>query len=378
MNSSMKSDMKRFLKINIRRSFFCLMLSVYCGMVLPADDYQLLRSSPEGYAAVEPGRVLQFPQDHLPHEDYRIEWWYLTANLTSESGESYGIHWTLFRQSMNSDKNPSGWSSNQIWMAHAALSTPSGHQYEERFARGGIGQAGVKLLDQGAFSAWLDDWSLKSGTQSPLPGSLTFTLEDKTIALDLKVSTPWVLQGDKGFSKKSAKGQASYYYSQPHIDVVGKISGVDGDIDLIGKAWLDREWSSQPLAPDQPGWDWLSIHLDDGYALMIYRLRQLSGEHWYSGTWVAPDGSSEKLGPEDLVFEPLKLSEVNTKEGETRSLPLHWQVELPAKNKRWTVHAPVPDQWLNTTFPYWEGPVTVTDLVTGSIAGEGYLELTGH
>lgn len=370
--------MNRLRKIDIRRFLLCLLLSIYSGILLSADDYQLLRSSPEGYATVEQGRIFQFPQDHFPHENYRIEWWYLTANLISESGESYGIHWTLFRQSMNSKKDPGGWSSNQIWMAHAALSTPTGHQYEERFARGGIGQAGVKLSDKGGFSAWLDDWLLQSDTQSPLPGSLVFTLEDKTITLDLKVSTPWVLQGDNGYSKKSAKGQASYYYSQPHIDVIGNLSDGGDDIELIGKAWLDREWSSQPLAPDQPGWDWLSIHLDDGYALMIYRLRQADGNHWYSGTWVAPDGSSEKLGPQDLIFEPLELSEVMTGGGETRSLPLHWQVELPAKNKRWTVHAPVPDQWLSTTFPYWEGPVTVTDVVTGASAGEGYLELTGH
>ena len=93
---------------------------------------------------------------------------------------------------------------------------------------------------------------------------------------------------------------------------------------------------------------------------------------------MAPDGTSEKLGPKDLVFEPLELSEIKTHEIEARSLPLRWKVELAAKNKRWTVHAPMPEQWLNTTFPYWEGPVTVTDVITGSIAGEGYLELTGH
>ena len=27
---------------------------------------------------------------------------------------------------------------------------------------------------------------------------------------------------------------------------------------------MDREWSSQPLAPDQTGWDWFSLHLTSG------------------------------------------------------------------------------------------------------------------
>ena len=42
---------------------------------------------------------------------------------------------------------------------------------------------------------------------------------------------------------------------------------------MTGTGWLDREWSSQPLAPDQAGWDWFSLHLDDGARLMAYRLR---------------------------------------------------------------------------------------------------------
>jgi predicted secreted hydrolase len=32
------------------------------------------------------------------------------------------------------------------------------------------------------------------------------------------------------------------------------------------------------------------------------------------------------------------------------------------------------EAWMDTTVPYWEGPVTVT----GSHDGEGYLEMTGY
>jgi predicted secreted hydrolase len=370
--------------VNIKSLFLFLFLFLFLGYWLVidgkvyADDYELLRSSPEGYSKVVSGRALQFPEDHLPHEDYRIEWWYLTANLESDTGEQYGIHWTLFRQSMNPNKNPGGWSSNQVWMAHAALSKPDSHVYEERFARGGIGQAGVNLEPSGDFSAWMDNWSLKGTSASPLPGVLAFTVQDIGISLDLDARTPWVLQGNNGYSQKSEQGQASYYYSQPHIDVVGTLSEQGQDVRLTGKAWLDREWSSQPLAPDQPGWDWLSIHLDDGYALMIYRLRQSSGKDWYSGTWVSPEGVSESLMPDDLVFEPLATTEIKTGENKHRGLPLAWRVVLPKQNRQWSIQASSSDHWLNTAFPYWEGPVVVTDVSSGAMVGKGYLELTGY
>ena len=339
-----------------------------------ADAYQLLRSDPAGYQKVVPEREWVFPADHLPHENFRIEWWYLTANLADESGQSYGVHWTLFRQSLNAKPNPSGWSSNQVWMGHGAISTPQGHVYHQKFARGGIGQAGVEINRQGRFDAWLDDWRLLGRDESMLPGELTFGVDKLKITLSLDMSTPWVLQGDNGYSQKSLKGQASYYYSQPHIDVSGYLKDGERDIKLSGKGWLDREWSSQPLAPDQPGWDWLSIHLDDGNALMIYRLRSTKGDDWISGSWVDPQGRSETLAAGDVVFAEIQRTDVTTRQGQTREMPLHWRVELPEKGLSWVITPQSAQHWLDTVFPYWEGPVNVT----GSTNGKGYLELTGY
>ena len=51
-----------------------------------------------------------------------------------------------------------GWSSPQVWFAHAAVTTPEAHFSTERFARGGIGQAGVTVEP---FRAWIDEWRLK-------------------------------------------------------------------------------------------------------------------------------------------------------------------------------------------------------------------------
>lgn len=364
--------------INRLAANMLLLVSLACATALAEDDaYQLLRGDPQGYAKVTVGKPLIFPADHLPHPDYRIEWWYLTANLTDSNGAHYGVHWTLFRQSMSPAPDAGGWASNQVWMGHAALSTPDGHVYQQRFARGGIGQAGVDVNAQGQFDAWLDGSSLTgtSTSLSPLPGQLVFTVKGYRVTLNMTADTPWVLQGKQGYSQKSNLGQASYYYSQPHISISGQISETAGQpIKLNGQGWLDREWSSQPLAPNQPGWDWLSVHLDDGHALMVYRLRQSDGNDWVSGSWIAPDGSATTLTKEEIIFEPISTTVLTTAGNIQRQLPLHWRVSLPAKNLSWTVTPLSKDHWLDTAFPYWEGPV----MLTGASKGQGFLELTGY
>ena len=44
--------------------------------------------------------------------------------------------------------------------------------------------------------------------------------------------------------------------------VTGRLTIDDKPVDVTGQAWMDREWSSQPLASDQTGWDWFSLHFD--------------------------------------------------------------------------------------------------------------------
>ena len=53
---------------------------------------------------------------------------------------------------------------------------------------------------------------------------------------------------------------------------------IDGQTYTVsGPAWLDREWSSQPLAAEQQGWDWFSLHLAGGAKLMLFQVRQADG-----------------------------------------------------------------------------------------------------
>ena len=133
---------------------------------------------------------------------------------------------------------------------------------------------------------------------------------------------------------------------------------------------MDREWSSQPLAPDQTGWDWFSLHLNSGEKLMLFRLRQTDGQRLLlPATGFRADGKSEQLAPADIRMTPMASTEI-----EGRKLPTAWRIEIPARGV--TIES-VPlnaRSWMGTSFPYWEGPISFT----GSHAGVGYLEMTGY
>src|SRR5204862_6399148 len=74
-----------------------------------AQGFAGLGLNAEGFAAVTPGRIFAFPADHGPHPDFRIEWWYVTANLMDSHGVAYGAQWTLVRQVTRPGAPPEGW-----------------------------------------------------------------------------------------------------------------------------------------------------------------------------------------------------------------------------------------------------------------------------
>lgn len=336
-----------------------------------AQGFADMGATVEGFALPSRATVLEFPADHGAHPEFRIEWWYLTANLTGADGAEYGVQWTLFRTA-TAPVEGKGWESPQLWMGHAAVTTGTEHYVAERLARGGVGQAGVTLNDGAPFRAWIDEWQMVS---TALPGEdaldrLTLQADGEGFgyALELQAEGPLVLQGDKGYSVKSAGGQASHYYSQPFYAVTGELQLPGGPVAVTGSAWLDREWSSQPLAADQTGWDWFSLSFDGGEKLMGFVLRGGDGD-FTSGTWIGADGVAVPLEPGVLQAEALERFTVAGRE-----VPVGWRLTLPDRGLDVTLEALNPGAWMATSVPYWEGPVRVT----GSHQGRGYLEMTGY
>lgn len=328
-----------------------------------AQGFAGLGSSDEGFATPSRGTTFVFPKDHGPHPDFRIEWWYVTANLKDENGTDYGLQWTLFRTALRPGETE-GFESPQIWLGHAAITTPTDHFVAERFGRGGIGQAGVI---SSPFEAWIDEWHLSGDFEGA--AEMHATGENFAYDVSLAAQGPLVFQGDKGYSVKSAGGQASYYYSQPFFEVSGTLSLPTGEVAVTGHAWLDREWSSQPLSEDQTGWDWFSLAFDDGSKMMGFVLRQTDGTAFTSATWITPDGVSTPFPDGVFTADPLQQSQI-----ENRDIPTVWRATLPEKDVDVTVTAINPNAWMGTSVPYWEGPVRIE----GTHSGVGYLEMTGY
>ncbi|MFC6300494.1 iron ABC transporter permease [Pseudomonas sp. CCM 7893] len=343
-----------------------LLLSACDKPAPPEESFAGLGSDAADFAQVVPGKVFSFPEDHGPHDGFRIEWWYVTANLKDAQGNLFGVQWTLFRNALKAGPVQPGWHDSTIWLGHAAVTSATHHYAAERYARGGVGQAGAQAMP---FSAWIDNWSFatRPGAASTL-ADMQLKAGDGPFNYDLHLtsSRPLVLQGDNGYSRKSDQGQASYYYSQPFFQANGSLTLEGKTYHVSGPAWLDREWSSQPLTANQTGWDWFSLHLDSGEQLMLFRVRQKEGGSYLTGTWIDKDGRTQVLHSQDIQLTPLTSTEVDG-----RSVPTRWSLKVPAKQLDITTEAVNPKAWMKVSIPYWEGPVRFE-------GGVGYLEMTGY
>ncbi|MEM9350586.1 MAG: lipocalin-like domain-containing protein [Pseudomonadota bacterium] len=346
--------------MNVRAVLFLLLLAPAAG----AQSFAGLGEDADGFAIPLPGDEFVFPKDHGPHPEYRIEWWYLTANLEGADGRDYGIQWTLFR-SAREPRADETWKSPQTWMGHAALTTPEAHYAAERFARGGSGQAGAQAVP---FAAWIDDWEM-SGPDGLNILDLRARGDEFSYDLDLVAQGPLVYHGINGHSVKSAEGQASRYYSQPFYAVTGSITTPQGPLEVTGQAWLDREYSSQPLGRTQSGWDWFAITFEDGHRLMAFELRDSENADYGSGSWIEPDGTQTPLENGSFDLEPLEVSEVDG-----RQIPTRWRITYPEQELDIEVAAINTQAWNDLIFAYWEGPVRAE----GTHPGIGYLEMTGY
>jgi len=337
-----------------------------------------------GFARALAPRSFSFPADHGPHPDYRTEWWYVTGNLATPEGRPFGFQWTIFRQSLAPQvaERASKWATRDVYLGHFAVSDLSGRRFRsfERFRRGALGLAGASAKP---FRVALDDWVLESQRGATWPARLFASAgegeERAAIDLVLDQGMPPVLQGDRGLSKKSAApGNASYYYSLPRMPAKGEIRIGRNRFAVSGLAWLDREWSTSSLAPDQVGWDWFALQLEGGRELMLYRLRDRDGtaSPESRGTLIAPDGATRAIAWRDL-----NLSETatwtSTKSG--ARYPAAWRIRIPRERLDLTVRPLLADQELDGAFRYWEGAVAVAGSREGKpVSGKGYVELTGY
>ncbi|MEE3026160.1 MAG: lipocalin-like domain-containing protein [Pseudomonadota bacterium] len=410
------------------------------GTSTPKGFFGNMQSS-DAFTPVKRGNTVELPRDHMSHPDFQLEWWYLTFVLSAEDGQEFGLQYTLFRFNTELDAPQStkanaensaevnannhiakNWSDGQQWMGHASLHTAEQHYFEERFASGGVGNA---YVNQQPFTTVIDDWVWKaaqaevqtgaeskamfpsvlkvafgqSSTHHPVKinGKIPATAADSLselndtpgvsavkVSLNLDTYGPFIKQGDNGYSKKTQDERLrSYYYSQPFINAKGTLNIEGNSVRVTGKGWFDHEWTSHLANSEAMGWDWFSLHLDDGNKLMAFRMHAMNenmknskskhSEIFTTASYIAENGTKETIDQANVSITPMAYETIN-EGGVPRAVPTIWRIQIPIKDIDVTVKPFKENQWNNSLFPYYEGRVEIK----GSHSGSGFMELTGY
>jgi predicted secreted hydrolase len=334
------------------------------------------------YKLALPGRKISLPADHYSHPDFKVEWWYYTGHLESESGKRYGYQVTFFRfglrdrQSDIKDKAPLF---TDLYMAHFAVSDIDRKKFlfRERINRGYQGKAGAET---DRYLVWNEDWKVEGDLKTHV-----IQVSDRGTKLSLRLNSlkATVLHGENGLSRKGeGEGRASYYYSLTRMKTEGEITINEKTEKVRGLSWMDHEFGSNQLREDQVGWDWFSLQLDDESELMLYLIRRKDGspDPYSSGTLVKADGTTKHLRLEDFQIEVLDRWKSPKSAG---NYPIKWKVTIPAEGVELEIAPEFPDQELitsrSTRVTYWEGKVHLKGIIRNKPgAGSGYVEMTGY
>jgi predicted secreted hydrolase len=345
------------------------------GMLLPMNV-----RLPAAASEIQP-RTLVFPVDFGAHPGARIEWWYATGALEAESLRKFGFQLTFFRTRGDvADDHPSRFAAKQLVLAHAAVTDLAARRlrHDQRIARAGFD---IARAFEGDTLVSLRDWELRREgppDRSTYHARLHGDNAGFRFELALVATQPVLLQGDGGYSRKGPEPpQASHYYSQPQLQVTGRLA-IDGATQAVrGTAWLDHEWSDAPLAAEAVGWDWIGMNLLDGSALTAFRLRRRDGSMlWAGGSYRTRDLALRNFGADEVHFTPGRT----WRSAASQALyPMEWTIDVPAG--RFRVRALLDAQELDsrgsTGSIYWEGLSELLD-ERDRVIGRGYLELTGY
>ena len=332
----------------------------------------------EDWKVALPGWHYEFPRDHGSHPGFKTEWWYFTGNLRATTGEEFGYQLTFFRQGVvppGRSLPTSAFLVRDVPFAHFAVSDVTGGTFHhfQKLSRGAFGQAG---FDDGSRVAWNGSWSCERRDGDGF--FLSAEADGVEIALELESLKPAVIHGVDGVSPKAeGEGRASHYYSLTRLATRGTVRLNERDYEVSGFSWFDHEWATNQLAADQTGWDWFSLHFEDGSDFMLFQIRTRDGgrDTHSSGTWIEADGRATKIDRFEL--KPVKWWKSPHSGG---SYPVEWEITIPDRQVTLSVRARMPDQELSEEpFAYWEGTVSATGSRQGKeISGKGYLEMTGY
>ncbi|MGC9943903.1 MAG: lipocalin-like domain-containing protein [Verrucomicrobiota bacterium] len=366
------------------KKIFLIILTAMISMSGYAGDSSL---TADRFSLPQPGHVFAFPRDYGSHNDFKIEWWYITGHLFGEDGRRFGFQATFFRSAQSppdalADTNFSDFDDNTIFLAHMALLDVNNGSfiYQQRLNRSGWdASAAPDRLDvrNGSWSLRMTDTNLQTMS---LLGSVG---GQASLQLELKPLKPLVVFGSNSVSRKAAEpSAASYYLTFPRLRVVGQVVVSDETNQVRGEAWMDHEISSSQLGANQSGWDWCCLQFKDGREIMAYRMRRKDGtqDDYSTLAWVDTNGKVTQLSsvwfhmetvqtwrsPQTGAVYPVSIRLFTQDVADGR--PVNFLLEPLAKNQELAGGGNI---------AYWEGSCRVRD-DQGREVGSAFLELTGY
>jgi predicted secreted hydrolase len=342
----------------------------------------------EGFRIPQPYQKLEFPRTHGSHPEFKIEWWYLTGHLFSESGRPFGYQATFFRFAGSAenrrDENKS-FGLSQLHSTQVALTDIENQKFyfDERLDRQG--------WDAFASEEELDlkhgPWMLKMVDSDSESMELQFNIRDKvSLDLQLQPTKPKVIFGADGTSRKGPDPAArSYYITFTRLSVSGLLNLEGKTIKVTGEAWMDHEISSQQLSENLEGWDWTAIQLEDGREVKAYLLRQKDGtpSEFSQLIWIDKTGQTTYQSFDESGFTWTKdafWTSPTTGTAYPNTVTIKTKDPQTGSVRQFSLFPEVMNQEitgdLNGTH-YWEGACQVRD-ANDQLIGRAYLELAGY
>lgn len=362
-----------------------LMLLSACGGGAMTESFPTPQPNPNRSAIPAdtpgpvPNSIVRFPQDEAPHP-VLTEWWYYTGHLITTDGQRFGVEYVIF-QGSRADF-PIGYA------AHFAIIDPRKPAFT--FNDDTTVARDVAFGGTNGFNLAVNGWTMQ-GVNGVDRLSARMKTGDYAIDLTVTDAKGSVLQGGGQFSY--GPGGSSYYYSRTRMKPSGTITvGIETKQIADGTIWFDHQWGN--FLPTNGGWDWFSTQLDDNTEMMIYHLRDASGNLLQTfGEYVpacSQDCSPTKpIRAIELTGDQFTITPTGKWTSPTTGItyPSGWHVTVAAKGDvpaMDLMYQPViPNAELDTrrttSVIYWEGDTTITGTKAGkSLTGSGYVELTGY
>jgi predicted secreted hydrolase len=306
---------------------------------------------------------LDFPFDHGPHFNVMDEWWYFTGEILTVEGKTLGFEFTVFKIRLCGQNG-------FFYLGHLAISDP---ETSEHFFVEVPTYCLVSGIEEGVADIGINNFSY---TFSESEG-FTIKADVGNLSVDLSLTpTMDVLPHGEDGIIVMGEGIRSYYYSYTNLSTQGSIS-VNGFEYTVssGRAWMDHQWGNYTLFGMI--WDWFSLRLEDGGALMLFQFRNVFDNEVRSN-WTYRSSTGSIIYGEDLFIQATRVYE--DKNGK-HTYPIDWAVDIPEIDAMFLIRPLFDAQNLyNVMTPdYWEGLCSVEGTINGEIvSGAAYVEMTGY